>query len=287
MSINNYHKTLDFCKNIIDFYSYLVEEFGVTKVLTHGITDKDHLINTYHDYIYYCFTKSTRSILASIKLSDSYLREDSLIILRTVYENYLRLAHTLNDPNKINEYVIQTVGLSTGLYSYKKRNNGTLNYKQIVDSRTLEELSYGTSTSTMAKYSFNSKDISVHNNIYHYLSEHTHPNMMASGNYRITDKNHYSVDPVSISLEVPFFALYLTYILGDALYYYHTNINKWNLEGLTLKDFLDFTRLRKNMQDELLIFIELLEFDKLPDKYRNLLIERVTYNYDYDDEDED
>jgi hypothetical protein len=274
-----YFDLLSCSKDKAEFFIYLVDKFGQAKVLRSGTENEEHLRNTYHDYIYYCFTKSTRSIFAAIELAKKNFSEDSLIILRTVYESYLHIAHTLYNPNKVYEYVFHTVGLSTGKYVFKKRQNGTLNYKRILDSSTQKEFDYGTSTGTMAKYSFNSCDTAVHKDIYHYLSEHTHPNMLASGNYRSWEKLHYSAEPLSMRIETPFWILYIIYILGDALYYYHFNINEWNVEDLTLLEINEFTNLRKSMQEELLNYLEILNIDTLS---RNNLVQRIFFDYNFD-----
>ena len=120
MNKERYFQILDIVDSILVYFSELIDNCGEVKVIQNINIDNNLQKNIYHDYIYYCFTKSCRSLISSVVLAKKCLNEDCLIILRTVYENYLHMSHTLNEPEKIQEYVVQTVGLRVGSYSYKR-----------------------------------------------------------------------------------------------------------------------------------------------------------------------
>ena len=261
-----YFESLKIARDVVDFFNYLISTYGEVKVIKYGNNNKNFERNKYHDFIYYCFTKSCRSLYASIELAKSNFREDSLMVLRTVYENYLHIAHVLNNPHKIQEYVAQPVGISTGKYNYKIDEHGKKYYNIVVDSETKKEYKHGTSNYTRAKFSINNHDIKVHQYIYNYLSEHIHPNMMASGNYRSKDSTNYLVEPWNIHLEIVFLILYICFILLDVMNYYHTEYSIWNVEDLSVPEILEFMALRNELKNRIYEVIEISEFDKGLDK---------------------
>ncbi|MBN1052414.1 hypothetical protein DV092_10255 [Clostridium botulinum] len=272
MDKNGYESALKFTRDIIDFFNYLVEQHGEVKFIKYGNNRSNEEKYIYHDFIYYCFTKSIRSLYASIDLAEKYYREDCLIILRTVYENYLHIAHVLKEPEMIREYVEQTIGLEFGKYSYKIKENKRKNYNVVIDLNTEKEYPHGTSNGKRVKCSINKFDIKVHKIIYKYLSEHIHPNMLGSGNYRNKDDEHYLVESYALYLEVNFFLLYLCYILADAIYYYHIEYSEWNIETITDEELMEYELIIKKLRKKLL---ELLEECKVEDNIRNVFTIRI------------
>lgn len=268
---NTYKSTLAIARDTIDFFNYLIEEYGEVKFIKYENEFEEEDRFKYNDFIYFCFTKSVRSLYAAIDLADKYYREDCLIILRTVYENYLYIVHVLNKPSIIQEYVEQVVGLTFGKYRYKTDENGRKNYNLIIDSDS-KEYRHGTSNAKRAKYSINKLDIKLHKFIYKYLSEHTHPNMMASGNYRSKDNKQYLTEPYQIYLEVPFLILYIAYVLADSIYYYHTKASKWNKELMSSELIVEFRLIIERLKINLFKF---LEECNLEEEFKEILIKRI------------
>jgi hypothetical protein len=268
-----YFESLKIARDAADFSNYLISTYGEVKVIKYGNNDKNFERNKYHDFIYFCFTKSCRSLYASIELAEKNFREDSLMVLRTVYENYLHISHVLKNPQKIQEYVDQPVGLFAGKYIYKIDEHGKKHYNIVVDRKTKKEYKHATSNFTRAKLSINNYDIKVHQYIYNYLSEHIHPNMMASGNYRNNNSENYLVEPCNLHLEVVFLILYLCFILLDVMNYYHTRDSIWNVEDLSIPEITEFIAVRRELMNKIYEVLEISEFDKNLDK---LIIDRIT-----------
>lgn len=275
MSISLYFDSLKIASYTVDFFAYLIDNYGEVNIIKDNVPPEDIKRNTYHDFIYFCFTKSCRSLYSAINLAEKGLREDSLIILRTVYENYLHLAHILNDPLKIQEYVVQTVGLSTGNYKYKIDNNGRRVFNRFINVSTQKEHFHGTSNALRAKLSFNKIDSAIHSNIYSYLSEHIHPNMNGSGNYRNSTSTHYNVEPIKVFTEVPFLILYICFITFDAIHYYHSYCSEWNVESMTMYEAIEFSNVKNHLINGLL---EVLKVIKLNDSFKELILKRINSN---------
>ncbi|MBU3174300.1 DUF5677 domain-containing protein [Clostridium estertheticum] len=278
MNREKYLELLDFSDHVVGFFSDIIKDCSDVKFVKNRKNDKNWMRNIYHDYLYYCFTKSCRSLLASVVLAKNGLREDSLIILRTVYENYLQISHVLNKPEKIQEYVFQTLGLEFKTYSIKEKNH-RYNRNIVIDNETKKEYKHNTSTFAKAKESINPIDEKLHVFIYNYLSEFTHPNMIASGNYRSNGGLNYSPFSEEFYLEVPFMIQYVSFIIFDAIYYYHSKISEWNVEEKTMEELLEYSLIKDEMKNSLLELIELVGFDNYNMELKNLLIERIKISY--------
>lgn len=257
------------------YLNELIDKHGEVKAVKKHFSGDKQLIDVYHDYIYYCFTKSSRSIYSSFVLAKENLREDALIILRTVYENYLRLSYTLKEPMKINEFVFQEIGLKTGAFIYKTESTGRKIYSKVINLKNSKEFYHGTKVSIMAGNSINPVDNDIHKILYQYLSEHTHPNMIASGNYRSKNNENYVLFRTSLHLELPFFINYLCFILIDAIYYYHTNLSDWNIEGITIEEASELEFIRDHTKEILIGLINTLGFIEFDENFKIKILKRI------------
>ncbi|OCQ90654.1 hypothetical protein BCD64_28770 [Nostoc sp. MBR 210] len=198
----------------ICIFQEIVFEYGTADAITEDDFSQDVVV---HDYVFYCFTKACKSLIAVSLLLDNRLPEDAMIILRSVYESYLHIVYILQNPKQIDEFVQKKIGLYTGRFKHPVSKKGNKMSNQVIDSETGEISNYGIGMSTLvygSKYQF---DKEVHTVMFPFLSEHTHPNMIASGNYR-EDDIYYSYWEASNTLQSTFFAVYLsTLILSEAL----------------------------------------------------------------------
>lgn len=268
-----YFNILDEALDILGFYAYLIEQYGQVKAVQNDFKGNDYITDVYHDYIYFCFTKTTRSLLASVYLAKNYFREDTLIILRSVYETYLRLSSALKNPNNIQEYVFQQVGLQEGLYKYKIGKK-SIKYNILVDSEG-NSYNHNTSIGKIAQNTLCSEDDKIHKPFYKYLSEHCHSNMLSSGNYRTKSNLNYCIEIDTMYLEVPFSILYFCLIIGECILYYHSNLNRWNNEHLTTSEYLEFTKLIEQQKVQVLELISQIDFSQVHSELKDFFIERV------------
>ncbi|AFV02990.1 hypothetical protein DHBDCA_p1964 [Dehalobacter sp. DCA] len=132
------------------------------------------------------------------------------------------MSYILNNPHEIRELVWQKIGLKAGIYEFKKTNNNKLNYKKVILKANNKEYDHNTSIQKMVEHGVHPIDAIIHPIIYPYLSEHTHPNMIGSGNYRTKDNKHYEVGREILHIEVVYFAVYISFLIGGEIYLYHT-----------------------------------------------------------------
>jgi Family of unknown function (DUF5677) len=195
-------------------FQEIVFEYGTADAIAEDNFSQDIVV---HDYVFYCFTKACKSLMAVSLLLDNRLSEDAMIILRSVYESYLHIVYVLQNPERIDDFVQKKIGLYTGRLKHPVSKKGNKMSNQVIDSETGEISPYGIGMSTLvngSKYQF---DKDVHTVMFPFLSEHTHPNMIASGNYR-ADDIYYSYWQASNTLQSAFYAVYIsTLILSEAL----------------------------------------------------------------------
>ncbi|RUR73894.1 DUF5677 domain-containing protein [Chlorogloeopsis fritschii PCC 9212] len=198
----------------ICLFQEIVFEYGTVDAIVENDFSQEIVV---HDYVFYCFTKACKSLMAVSLLLDNRLPEDAMILLRSVYESYLHIVYVLKNPERIDDFVQKKIGLYTGRFKHpvsKKRNKMS---NQVINSETGEISNYGIGMSTLVNGSNYKFDKEVHTVIFPFLSEHTHPNMIASGSYR-KDDIYYSYWQASNTLQSTFFAVYIsTLILSEAL----------------------------------------------------------------------
>ncbi|MDZ7962823.1 MAG: DUF5677 domain-containing protein [Aulosira sp. DedQUE10] len=198
----------------ICLFQEIVFEYGTADAVADDDFSQERIV---HDYVFYCFTKACKTLMAVSLLLDNKLPEDAMILLRSVYESYLHIVYVLQNPNRIDDFVQKKIGLYVGRFKHPLSKKGDKKFNQVIDSQTGEISTYGIGMSTLvsgSKYQF---DKDVHKVMFPFMSEYTHPNMIASGNYR-EDDIYYSYWQASNTLQSAFFAVYIsTLVLGEAL----------------------------------------------------------------------
>lgn len=191
----------------------LLEEFidrnGDIKVLTkeeNEINGEDF----YHDFVYFVLTKTSKTLRASILLAENIFPEDSQILLRSVYENYLTLNHLSKNMGDLDFFLGKTVGLAAGLLTHPLSKNNKIQRNKILNPETGEISEFGISISKMAGNISSQEEKEIHKELYPYLCELTHLNMISSGNYRNKDCTEYTYDSYD-SYHNPY--IFLPYIL--------------------------------------------------------------------------
>lgn len=112
---------------------YFVANYGVSKVFK---SEKTLEADVHHDYILFCITKSLKSIKAAfLLLSEGYF-QDCLVVLRTVYENYLNSSYLFKNPTKTEDIVIKKLGLASGTYSLVRNEKGKIIRDKLKDNNT-------------------------------------------------------------------------------------------------------------------------------------------------------
>lgn len=129
------------------------------------------------EFILFCITKSLKTIKAIRQNIDMGLIEDALSLIRTLYENYIYITYSVNEPQKIQEYLIAKIGISRGTHEYEKGK------RKVIDKKTNSELKGYLTAYEMASSSKYSEDTDIFKYIYPHLSAYTHPDIGSISNY--------------------------------------------------------------------------------------------------------
>lgn len=150
-----------------------------------------------NDVIYFGVCKACRSLMAARCLCDQGFPDDCFVILRTAYEAYLLVAAATNSAaDEIANRVVKRQ-INIGIGKTIKRRNGK---KWIlIDRETNAEYPHrNLGPHEMAEKTGNTLDKKIHAYLYGYLCEHGHPNMITSGEFRISGFEYgieFSKDP--------------------------------------------------------------------------------------------
>jgi len=149
-------------------------------------------------------------------LLNNYHGEDSLILVRSIFENYLSSIHVVNHPKEIHDKIIARVGLLSGAFSYKRNSKGNPIYSKAIDNKTKEEVDISFSFSEMAKRSLYPEDYIIYERQYSRLSSYVHPDFLKVTDYMEAD----SIPAYKEEwyLEVPLLSIYFTVLILDCFY---------------------------------------------------------------------
>ena len=148
----------------------------------------------FHDFAYFVLFKSYKSFRASLLLAENFFQEDSQVILRAIYENYLAIKFVSKTPREVYHFTYKVLGVSTELISHPVSKNGRLQKNKIVNPNNGNIESFGLGMSKMAQSLESEYEVKLHKSFYPYLCEHSHLNMIASGNYRNEKDDKYLFD---------------------------------------------------------------------------------------------
>jgi len=194
----------------------LIDECGEIKVISKpkGTAESQ---DYYHDFVYFVLTKSCKTLSASMILTENLYSEDSQILIRSVYENYLSLKHLSKNMDDLYHFLTKTVGLAAGIYTHPISKKGNIQRTKLFDPKTGETSNFGLSISRMAESMDSKNEQIVHKTLYPYLCELTHLNMMSSGNYRNKEETKYTYRSSEPSINPYIFIPYVLILLCDFL----------------------------------------------------------------------
>ncbi|MHC5765743.1 MAG: DUF5677 domain-containing protein [Nostoc sp.] len=247
----------------INLCQSIVFEYGTVDAIMDNDFSQEYVV---HDYVFYCFTKACKSLMAVSILLENKLPEHAMSLLRNVYENYLHIIYVIQNPENIDDFVHKKIGLYTGRLQHPVSQKGRKLSNQVIDTQTGETSPYGVGISTLVSRSKYKYDQAVHTIMFPFLSEHTHPNMVASSNYREDDDIHYSYWQASNTLQAAFFALYISTLILS--------------ESLTFEALVEIKEIKYECRQSMKLckrFLTLMEFpnqfDSLPNDIQNRITE--------------
>lgn len=170
-------------------------------------------------FVLFCFAKTLNHLKSINYLLNSYQGEDALILIRSIFENYLSSIYTIVNPETMYDTVMARKGLKDGTYSYKLNKKRKPVYSIAVDNSSGREVPIPISFYQMAKKSPFPSDVLLYETLYPILSGFTHPDLIMMSTYINMD----AVNPYhdELYLEVPLNAVFFTMLLVDSFYSLH------------------------------------------------------------------
>jgi Family of unknown function (DUF5677) len=169
-----------------------------------------------HDYIYFCLSKATRSLLAIDLLLTESFTEDSKILARSAYECYLNGAFALANPGRIREIALAKIAVHAGYLHHPKSGKGHIMSHKIIHPVTNKIIPYGVSFYELSISTGIKEDANVHAGLYQFLSEFVHVSMVASGSYRRKKDTKYdATSNVTSIFPTIFLCLYVSWLTLD------------------------------------------------------------------------
>jgi uncharacterized protein DUF5677/SEC-C motif-containing protein len=167
-------------------------------------------------FILFCFAKTLNHLKSINYLLNSYQGEDALILIRSIFENYLSSIYTIANPESMYDTVMARKGLKNGTYSYKLNKKGKPIYSIAIEKSSGREVPIPISFYQMAKTSPFPSDVLLYETLYPILSGFTHPDLIMKSIYI----NMNAVNPYhdELYLEVPLNAVFFTMLLVDSFY---------------------------------------------------------------------
>lgn len=188
----------------------IIDRYAIAMAIAKDDYRDDYVTN---DFFYYCLTKSTKTLVGINALIEKGLGEDAQILIRSAYENYLAISFLLANLNRLDDLVEKKIGVNDGYFKHPLNTKGKKDRRKIIDPRSGEVLQFDVSIAEMASSGRHPEDREMHWPFYGYLSEHCHPHMMASGNYRDDTEIRYSYKNNSQSIQAKIYATYVFLLL--------------------------------------------------------------------------
>lgn len=181
--LNKYKKESE--NNIKELSSSIEKSIVILELIIYKYGEAKNIKNenkgdyVLQDFIFLCLTKSLKSLKAIKLLNGEYFGQDILVIVRTIYENYLNISFLIKNPEKIHDLVTAKVGLKTGDCKYKYIKQKEKKKKMILHIKTGKLFEKHISISFMASNTIEQIDNEIHKFLYDYLSDFSHPSIFA------------------------------------------------------------------------------------------------------------
>lgn len=160
------HDTRRWLRSTETLCKAIVSNYAVPLAIVNDSFDHAYVVN---DFIYYCFTKSTKTLAAINTLLDDGFGEDAQILVRTSYEGYLAVAFLSAHPQRLDDLVAKKIGLKTGDFTHPVTPAGRTDYRRVIDSESGEILPLSLSVAEMAALTKYPEDSHVHRPLYGFL----------------------------------------------------------------------------------------------------------------------
>ncbi|WP_145318615.1 SEC-C domain-containing protein [Paenibacillus xylanexedens] len=142
---------------------------------------------TEKEYILFCVTKTFKTMKSIVANTKKGYIEDSFVLLRTIYENYINLLYISNNPSALENLIAIQIGIKSGTHEYGINKKGQIDKRKIIDNKTGKEYLGHISNYAMVNSSKYSIDVEIFDRLYEFLSSFTHPDLKIASHYMNDD----------------------------------------------------------------------------------------------------
>ncbi|PIC94627.1 hypothetical protein CSV69_15800 [Sporosarcina sp. P26b] len=159
------------------------------------------------DFIFFCFTKFTKTLISIQCLIRQHLFEDSLILTRSNYECLINAKSVINDEDMVDHLVEYKLGITTGKYTHPLTQKSKPIRNKLERSKdSTGSFEYFYQINTIAE---KANETITYESLYSYLCEITHCNFLTSGYYRNGTNYSYKNESPSALLNVLLWNVFL------------------------------------------------------------------------------
>jgi hypothetical protein len=161
-----------------NFIWYAAFQYGTHDYLLAG----EKSVKFTYDFEYFTFTKSIKSLLSIRALFKENRNEDVLILLRSIFENYLACRYFNENEELIDNFIFIPIGLANRLYYFDPERKIKDREKNEVDGKLVEPKEFKIG-----------KDKDYYYDFYEYLCRYAHCNYGVINDY-LDDKHCYTTE---------------------------------------------------------------------------------------------
>lgn len=197
MTIDKRIKEMD---KLINRFIFQSRKFVGYAAFTYGLRDYEIVgvksEKLTYDFEYFAFTKSTKTLMSIRQLLKENYNEDAMILIRSIFENYLACRYFNENGTKYDEFIFNPIQIALAHYNISV--DGT------IVNRKQEEVGKATGNPNTFKMG---KDKNYYYDYYDFLCRFAHCNFGVSHCF-IEENGHYSVNKVNYVILVRFFTLF-------------------------------------------------------------------------------
>ena len=201
---------------IIEDLQRMIIIFGY--ILEHGQNQNykgDYSYSKYisiDEYAIICAAKSFKTLRSIKFLLDKGIGADSLALARSIYESYLHISFVKSEPNKIETFFAQQLGIKGRTHEYAKNKKGYIDRRKIIRIEDRMTIDGHISMYRMASASEDTLDVKIFDGLYEFLSEFSH-----TGLSYLTQTDSVSLTETELQFEAVFYTSTFSIFILDQL----------------------------------------------------------------------
>lgn len=121
MIFMNQEETVNILNKLINKFIFQSHEFIKYSAFPYGLFDlvayQKKSAKLCYDYEYFVFTKTTKTLIAIRELLKKELNEDVVILVRSMFENYLSCRYLLENEDRVDDFIANPLNVALAYYN--------------------------------------------------------------------------------------------------------------------------------------------------------------------------